>query len=162
MRLLGLSRICFSVVLLALAILLAGCLPPSADRNSLKNATSLDPALAFDNPAGDEDSHGNPSWSNRQFPNQPVEDFLTPVQPPDGIDSVAPSDPIDEPLPDLDLDLTLGVGDPESEAPVLEVDSSGNGAVENKDGPVGDEAPVDRNNLEDLYPDVDLPEKVGD
>jgi hypothetical protein len=149
------------MLLLSLAMLVAGCLPPSADRNTPKNATSIDPALAFDNPKGDKDSFGNPAWGDPQFPNQPVEEFLTPTEPVDGGDSVAPSDPIDEPLSDLDLDLTLGTGDPELVAPEADVDLSLDIADDDKNGPESDDAPVDRNNLDDLYPDVDLPEKVG-
>ena len=159
MRLLGISRIVVSTLSLSLAVLLVGCLPPTADRNSPDNSTSIDPALAFDNPAGDAAAAGNPTWGGRQFPLQPVEEFLTPVKPPDEGDSVSPGDPLEEPLPDLDLDLTLGVGELDLEPPEIDVDL-GPDSVEAKADHVTGEPPVDRNHLDDLYPDVSLPDKT--
>jgi hypothetical protein len=47
------------------------------------------------------------------------------------------------------------------EAPVFDVDATGKNAAAGSSEPATDEAPVVRDNLDDLYPDVDLPEEVA-
>ena len=178
MRLFGLSRICLSVLSLSLAVLLAGCLPPTAKRKGPDNSTSIDPALAFDNPAGgttrpeNQASRNTPAWGDPKFPNQPLEEFLTPMQPPDDTDFVADQEPSDEHgVLDLDLDLTLGAGEPELEPPEPELspdglteedaDSADAQPSETASPDRGaDDDPLDKKAFGDLYPDVDLPENV--
>jgi hypothetical protein len=165
MRLLGLSRIGFTVLSLSLAVLLAGCLPPSADRNRPNNATSIDPALAFDNPAGGTTGLRTPTWGEPQFPNQPVEEFLTPMQPLIESESVAGQEPSDDAIPlELDLDLTLGTGDVEL-PDAAEFDSSGGKPAEDEASSGEPDRALDNkrvktDNFSDLYPDVNLPVQV--